>query len=156
MKKNIEQFKNQVKNSYQNTLNFEIIISFFEKFFEKNICLNLSDFNILLINEICKILKIDIDYIKLSEMDIKNYRKQHLILEILQQEKADIYLSNIGSKNYVHESFFEKHKIKVIYNEFDHPVYDQNGLKKFIPNLSIIDLLFNSSDPYNFFKYKNI
>ena len=55
-------------------------------------------------------------------------------------------------KNYVHESFFEKENIQVIYNEFTHPKYQQFNTKRFLPNLSIIDLLFNSKNPHKFFE----
>ena len=40
-------------------------------------------------------------------------------------------------------TFFEKQNIKVIYNEFIHPIYRQFNSKNFTPNLSIIDLIFN-------------
>ena len=151
LEKNIEDFKNQVINSYRKSENFEFTFHFLNNFFEKNIFLNLSDFNILLIQEICKILKIGLNFKKSSDLNLKDYKKENLILKILQLEKGEIYLSNEGSKNYVSESFFEKQNIKVIYNEFIHPIYRQFNSKNFTPNLSIIDLIFNYKDAYKFF-----
>lgn len=151
LEKNIENFRNQVINSYRKSENFESTFSFLNNFLEKNIHLNLSDFNILLIQEICKILKIELNFKKSSDLNLKEYKKEHLILKILQLERGDIYLSNEGSKNYVSESFFETKNIKVIYNQFTHPIYKQFNSKNFTPNLSIIDLIFNCKNAHKLF-----
>jgi len=60
--------------------------------------------------------------------------------------KADTYLSGIGGKDYLEENNFKPNSIKLMYQNFVHPVYTQlnmNDKKDFIPNLSIIDLIFN-------------
>ena len=152
MEENIKEIKNQLFNSYKNSINFEYMFFFLNNLFEKNISLNLSDLNVLLITEICKILKINLKYELSSNLNLSRFKKEDLILNILKIKKAKVYLSNVGSKNYVHERFFEKEKIQVIYNEFTHPKYPQFETKSFLPNLSIIDLLFNSKNPHKFFK----
>ena len=152
MEENLLEIKNQLFNSYKKAVNFEYIFIFLNNFFQKNISLNLSDLNILLIKEICKILKINFKYELSSNLNLSQYKKEDLILNILKTKKAKVYLSNQGSKNYVHEDFFEKENIQVIYNEFTHPEYQQFNAKSFLPNLSIIDLLFNSKTPYKFFE----
>ena len=44
--------------------------------------------------------------------------------------------------NYLKKEIFDDANIKVIFERFEHPTYNQiHG--KFIPNMSIIDLLFN-------------
>ena len=152
MEENIMKFSNQLINSYRKSDNFEFTFNFLENFFKNNILINLSDFNILLIKEICKILKLELNCEKSSNLNLSEYKKEYLILKILQKNKADNYLSNVGSKKYVNESFFEKESIKVIYNEFNHPTYKQLDSKNFLPNLSIIDLMFNHKDSYKFFQ----
>jgi len=152
MEKNLKEFQNQIINSYRKSKNFDFMFSFLENLFKNNISLNLSDFNILLIKEICKILKLELYSDKSSNLNLKNYKKEYLILQILKINKADIYLSNEGSKKYVNESFFEKENIKVVYNDFVHPTYNQIKSENFLSNLSIMDLLFNCKDPYKFFE----
>lgn len=152
MEKNLEEIKNQLFNSYKKAMNFEYMFFFLNNLFQKNISLNLSDLNILLIKEICKILKINFKYELSSNLNLSQFKKEDLILNILKTKEAKVYLSNEGSKNYVHESFFEKENIQVIYNEFSHPKYRQFNTKSFVPNLSIIDLLFNSKNPHKFFE----
>ena len=42
---------------------------------------------------------------------------------------------------------FEKENIKVVFQEFKHPKYDQQFMSQgFLPYLSIIDLLFNCGE----------
>ena len=111
MEENLQEIKNQLFNSYNKALNFEYMFIFLNNFFQKNISLNLSDLNILLIKEICKILKINFQYELSSNLNLSEFKKEDLILNILKTKKAKVYLSNEGSKNYVHQSFFLRKKI---------------------------------------------
>ena len=151
MKENILNFKNQIFNSYKTCKNFETIYNYLENLIENNIDLNLAEFNILFIKEICTVLKIHLNFEKSSNLNLSSYKKEYLILKILKTQKADIYLSNLGSRQYVHESFFERENVKVEYNKFIHPIYNQRNKKSFVPNLSIVDLLFNCEEPYKVF-----
>ena len=56
---------------------------------------------------------------------------------------ATKYLSGSGGRNYLNEKIFEKSKIEVEYQKYDPINYSQKYAKSFIPNLSILDLLFN-------------
>jgi hypothetical protein len=55
---------------------------------------------------------------------------------------ADTYLSGAGGKSYLDLGPFNKRGIAVKFQEFNHPVYPQL-YGAFIPNLSLLDLLFN-------------
>jgi hypothetical protein len=55
---------------------------------------------------------------------------------------ADTYLSGAGGRTYLDLKAFNKRGITVKYQEFSHPVYPQL-YGDFIPNLSLLDLLFN-------------
>ncbi len=59
--------------------------------------------------------------------------------------KADTYLSGELGQNYLDLKLFENNQIKIIFEEFKHPTYSQMN-SKFLPNMSIIDLLFNEGD----------
>jgi len=58
---------------------------------------------------------------------------------------GNTYLSGQGAKKYNDENLFSENNIAIEYLEFIHPVYPQQW-DDFIPNLSIIDLLFNVGD----------
>ncbi|HEX9949796.1 MAG TPA: WbqC family protein [Thermodesulfobacteriota bacterium] len=55
---------------------------------------------------------------------------------------ADTYLSGAGGRAYLDLEPFNKKGITVVFQEFKHPVYPQL-YGDFIPNLSLLDLLFN-------------
>ena len=73
--------------------------------------------------------------------------KNNLLIELLKKVNANTYLSGQGAKNYMEEKIFLENNIKVIYNNFDRPIYHQQYQDKkediFIEDLSIIDYLFN-------------
>lgn len=65
------------------------------------------------------------------------------LINIVKEFGGDTYLSGHGAKNYLEPEKFEKAGIKLVYSDFEHPVYSQLWDSKFVPNLSIIDALFN-------------
>jgi len=68
-----------------------------------------------------------------------------LLINICKVVGADTYLSGSGGKNYMDEGAFEKESINLVYYDFKHPTYRQLW-GDFVPNLSIIDLLFNEGE----------
>jgi hypothetical protein len=61
---------------------------------------------------------------------------------ICESVKADTYLSGTGGKHYLDLKPFNKKGIKVLFQDFKHPIYMQL-YGDFIPYLSLLDLLFN-------------
>jgi hypothetical protein len=71
-----------------------------------------------------------------------NSKSNQLLVDLLKRAGATHYLSGIGAKDYHDDKPFEEANIKVVWQDFKHPVYPQlHG--EFIPYLSSIDLLFN-------------
>lgn len=104
----------------------------------------LIDLNIYIINSINEFLGIKKATYLESQLKIGTKGTQRII-DICKVLKADAYLSGIGGKSYLEEELFRTNKIKLIYQDFTHPVYEQR-YKPFIPLLSIIDLLFNHGE----------
>jgi hypothetical protein len=69
-------------------------------------------------------------------------KKSELILDSCLKTNANVYLAGRGAKKYLDINLLQKNGISVIFSKFDHPIYPQLW-GDFIPNLSIIDLLFN-------------
>jgi hypothetical protein len=65
-----------------------------------------------------------------------------LLFNICQILGANTYLSGAFGKEYLDETLFANHGIKVVYQEFFHPEYKQ-VFEPFIPGMSAIDLIFN-------------
>lgn len=133
-----------IKRNYGKARYFQKYFSSLESIYNKKWNL-LVDFDKELILYIIKELGIKIRIIKSSSLNVEGVGTDRLI-NICKVIGADTYISGPGGKKYMDEKKFEKEKIKLIYQNFQHPVYEQRFDKKFIPNLSIIDLLFNYGD----------
>ncbi len=105
-----------------------------------------------------KLIELNFEFIQFfnSKLDIKNKtikssdlkideKGSEKILKICQKLNADTYLSGELGKNYLNEKIFQEANIKIIYEKFEHPNYSQ-VYKPFIPNMSIVDLLFNEGE----------
>ena len=66
-----------------------------------------------------------------------------LLIEIINKLNGTSYLCGNGAGGYQEDSKFEKADIKLQYQNFQHPVYNQFNTEGFIPGLSIIDPLMN-------------
>lgn len=105
----------------------------------------LVDLNLELIKAILNNLKIKTKIVRASEFLIDSSGTQKII-ELVKKVGADEYISGEGegSKRYVlnNKELFEKNEIKIKTLTFTHPIYSQlHG--KFVPNLSILDAIFN-------------
>ena len=68
--------------------------------------------------------------------------KSDLILDICKKYDADTYLSGPFGRDYLDTEAFRHHNIKVVYQDYQHPVYPQNS-ENFVPYMSTLDLLMN-------------
>jgi len=104
----------------------------------------LIDLNFALINYFTSELDISTETFRSSQMKINSTSSQRL-LDICKQLNAATYISGELGKDYLDERIFNDSKIKVVYEKFQTPAYNQvHG--EFIPNVSIIDLLFNEGE----------
>lgn len=135
-----EQHLNLIKQSYAKAKYFEEIFPFIEKLYsqkyEKMIDINLASIKMLL-----ELFDINIEIIFSIKFNL-NSKSNQLLVDLLKRVGATHYLSGIGAKDYYDNKPFEEANIKVLWQDFKHPVYPQlHG--EFIPYLSSIDLLFN-------------
>ncbi len=77
-----------------------------------------------------------------SLLNLESVNGSDKCLEICQKSDADTYLSGSSGKDYLNLDSFEKNNIKVVFHEFEHPIYKQ-VYEPFIPGMSAIDYLFN-------------
>jgi hypothetical protein len=101
----------------------------------------LLDLNIELIDWIKSELNINTKTIFSSQFQIHEKSSKKL-LEICKQLPTSVYFSGKGGTNYLDEEIFTDEGIKIVYDTFEHPLYEQSH-GNFIPNMSVIDLLFN-------------
>ncbi len=105
----------------------------------------LADMSIALAAITCRILGINkVKFVLASELGTTGESTQ-LLLNICQAVGADTYLSGPSGREYMDESLFTANGIGLTYTDFKHPVYAQL-YGDFIPDMSIVDLLFNEGE----------
>jgi len=131
---------NLIKQNYRKAEFFNEIFPYIEELYRFD-CFKMVDFNLKSIKLLKNIFDIKIESVMASSLGGEG-KNNELLADILLKAGAAIYLSGIGAKDYFKQEPFDKAKIKVMWQEFEHPVYPQL-FGKFIPYLSSIDLLFN-------------
>ena len=102
---------------------------------------NLADFAISMNKKISEILGIKVKFLKSSELKVSGKRNEKLI-NLCKAVGADTYLSGQGARIYIDEKLFLRNDVKIIYQTFIYPRY-RKLWGEFIPNLSVLDFLFN-------------
>ncbi|MCC6252011.1 MAG: WbqC family protein [Bacteroidia bacterium] len=131
---------NKIKDAYYKSLFFENIFTVIEQIILKK-HENLTALNTELIQAICKIIQIKTPMVYASQYELGELKGNDKNIALCKQLHATTYLSGQGGKKYNDENMFKHHGIELNYQLFNLS-YHQQG-KNFIPNLSVIDLLFN-------------
>lgn len=100
----------------------------------------LIDLNMHLIKGIMNFLDIDTKIVLASNLGVSG-KKNDLLISQCKALGADTYLSGAGGKDYIDVERFGQEGLKVIFQDFQYPVYPQLW-GEFVPNLSIVDYLF--------------
>jgi len=127
-----------IKNSYSKTPYYNDVLSLMEKSLFSNHKF-LGELTVEIIINIANYLGIKSEFVLSSDLDCKE-KREHLMIEIVSKCKADILLTGSSGKNLYHQSLFDKQKIRVEYQEYEHPQYNQSS-ENFVSYLSIIDLI---------------
>ena len=113
----------------------------------------LSDLNYKLIDYCRAALMIQTPIVKSSGMNISG-AKSEMILSMCRELGANAYLSGAGaSRDYLDVAAFERAGVEVLWQDFQHPQYEQRqSATAFVEKLSAFDLLFNSGESPAFFR----
>jgi len=106
--------------------------------------IKLVELNVEIIQKITSILGGETKIIKLSELKIKS-KGVKLIIDICSTLSATSYLSGWGGGKYLLPKEFKNKGVKLEHVNFTYTQYPQLW-GEFIPNLSIIDILFNCGE----------
>lgn len=132
---------NSLRMSYAKSPYFNEYKSFFEWLYLENKWHKLSELNLAILKQIFLWFDITTDMVVASELSFKE-KKSDLILEHGRFYNADVVITGAHGKEYIDVKKFDEHGIKVICQEYRHPIYKQR-FGDFIFNLSFVDLLFN-------------
>lgn len=127
-------------HSYKKSPFLEDNLQFLERIYEES-WNTLVDLNVSLLRYFLSQLNIDATLRFSSELGTES-KGTSLLIEICKKLKADTYVTMSTSRTHLEEELFHKNGIKIDYYNFRCPRYPQLW-GDFIPNLSIVDLVFN-------------
>lgn len=102
---------------------------------------SLLDINLTILDYLLCAFGIRKKLLRSSSLDLSGDATQKLI-DLCKAAGAEAYLSGAGGLQYLDQEKFHRAGIKLLFQDFRHPVYPQL-FGPFVPNLSAIDLLFN-------------
>jgi hypothetical protein len=134
--------RNFIYNNYRKHTGFKEVFPSLELYFEREYS-SLLDAVFASMTTTMEFFGIGTKVIFQSEMKYdRAQRKGDLVLDLIRAAGADIYLSGSGSRDYLDEAKFGI-DVRLEYDVFRHPVYEQQGAPEFVPGLSGLDVLFN-------------
>ncbi|RZB30127.1 MAG: hypothetical protein SRB1_02407 [Desulfobacteraceae bacterium Eth-SRB1] len=119
-----------------------------EKFFEEIFLSNwqyISQLNIHVVKRLAELLGITTPIRVASELGEFPEDPDERLIALARHFNADTYLAGGGGKGYMDMEKYTQNGIKVIFQEYEHPVYDQL-FGAFEPFMSVIDLIYNHGE----------
>jgi len=128
-------------SNYSRTPFFKDFIRLFEQVYSEN-WESLCELNILFAERLGHAIGLrQISVVKASDYTLRDDPTDRLI-DICRALQADTYLSGQDGVKYMNLERFEQNGIRVVVQDFRHPVYPQ-AFKGFQSHMSAVDLLFN-------------
>jgi len=91
-------------------------------------------------------LNIKTEIVRSSELKNLQSKKLDLVLDLLKDVGASVYISGALGRDYIDGQKFRNADIKLYYQNYEHPTYGQQRGVEFVKYMSIIDLLFNQGE----------
>ena len=135
-----------IKQAYARAEYFKEVFAFVENLYAEDYE-NASSFSLQIIKAICVKLKIDTEFIGVSEIisddELSRLSGNSLILEICKKGGANDYLSGVGCLDFIQPDKFKEVGISFKFQKLLHLEYRQQIATVFQPNMSVLDILFN-------------
>lgn len=135
---------NAMRDYYRKAAFSEEIIPLLEEFFKQDLP-TICQWTCASIELVRKLLDITTPLIFQSEVEYnRESRRSDLVYAICKAIGADTYFSGRGgSVDYLDREKFAENGVKIVFQDFRHPVYPQCSSAEFIPGVSVLDMLFN-------------
>ncbi len=102
----------------------------------------IAQLNIHVVRRLVEILGIETPIHVASETGAFPENPDERLIAIARHFGADIYLAGSGGHDYMDMEKYSQNRLRVVFQEYRHPVYRQQ-FGEFIPFLSVIDLILN-------------
>lgn len=136
-----EKYLQTVKMSYGKYPFFNEVFPMLEKAINTETDL-FCEINMAIIRAFCDALEIHPEYVRSSELNVDGL-KSSLILDICKEINTDVYIAGPSGRDYLDMKSFADNGIRVVFNDYHHPVYPQRRTEEFVSHLSALDLFMN-------------
>lgn len=130
-----------LKSVYAGCAHFKEYAPFFEDFYRAKRWESLSEMNLALLRQLFAWFDLKAELVVASTMGFTGV-KSDLVLEHGTRLGADIVVTGALGRDYVKVEDFTAKGIKVAFQSYQHPVYEQR-FGAFLPRLAFVDLLFH-------------
>ncbi len=143
----VEDHKRKIYEAYKKAPYFDpsYIDRYYEGVYEvlENTDYSYADTLIHLVLNACRIFGFEPNYVRASDLGVPQIKGVENLFNILRAVNADIYISGSNGREYGVKEFMEERGIRVLFNDYRHPVYKQFNSEEFVPWLCFFDTLFN-------------
>jgi hypothetical protein len=136
--------RQSVASNYRKAPYWKKMEPFFESVFSSDWKL-ISSLNIHVVRELAGILGISTPIYVASELGDFPEDPDERLIAITAKFGGDTYLAGSGGKDYMNLDLYSKAGIRVVFQEYEHPVYSQL-FGGFEPFMSVIDLVLNHGE----------
>lgn len=135
---------NAVKNYYRKASGYREMLPLFEQFLSQDFP-SVCQWTCGSIALMRQLLGIQTPLVYQSAVDYdRSMKRSDLVYGICKAIGADTYFSGRGaSVDYLDRQKFAENGVKIVFQDFTHPVYPQINTQDFIPGISVLDMLFN-------------
>jgi hypothetical protein len=133
--------RQSIVSNYKKAPCWSALSDFFEDIFTVQ-WQNISELNIAVVRKLTVILGIETPLYVASDLGQFPDDPDERLIAIAKHFKADTYLAGSGGKDYMNLEKYDNNGIKVMFQEYSHPIYDQL-FGDFEPFMSVVDLIFN-------------
>lgn len=131
-----------VISNYKKAPHWHALEAFFTELFQSQ-WQTISQLNIHVVRSLAKILGIETPLHIASEIGNFPEDPDERLIAITKHFGADTYLAGSGGHDYMDMDKYDRNSIKVLFQDYKHPVYSQL-FGDFLPYMSVIDLIFNN------------
>jgi len=131
-------------SNYKKAPHWNALEPFFTDLFQSQ-WQTISQLNIYVVKKLVEILGIKTPLHIASEIGKFPEDPDERLIAITKYFGTDTYLAGSGGRNYMDMDRYDRNSIKVLFQDYRHPVYEQL-FGDFLPYMSVIDLIFNHGD----------
>ena len=131
-------------SNYKKAPSWTLLEDFFEEIFSSE-WQSISQLNIHVVKKLVNMLGVKTPLYVASELGEFPEDPDERLVTLTKHFDADVYLAGGGGKGYMDMEKYTRAGLEVVFQEYEHPVYDQL-FGEFEPFMSVIDLIYNHGE----------